>query len=308
MVENREVKEIGVKFGFTTWHPNGNLLVFSMNMPRLLLHTRRNEMRDIVDVDSWIGYLDLRLNKAKAIPQLARKDRLENYPVFSPDGTYLYYTAAPKLWEDTKKIDTRHYDKVKYSLMRIPYQPQTDQWGEPQVILSSQETGLSINQPRVSPDGRWISFAMCAYGCWPSYHPNSDLYLLDLQSGTKTGGYSYKKMEINSAECESWQGWSANSRWLVFSSKRNNPLYNRTYIAYIDTSGRMNKSFVIPQKDPGYYESYLMTYTIPELLSEPLTVKGEDLVQVIRSAGKIEIDVPITGASPKQDSRQIYHQ
>jgi hypothetical protein len=307
-VDKGEVTEIGVKFGFTTWHPDGNLIVFSMNLPRLLLHTQRNEMRDIVDLDSWIGYFDLTLNKAKAIPQLARKDRLENYPVFSPDGAYLYYTEAPKLWEDTKKIDTGHFDQVKYSLMRIPYDTQNDRWGNPELILSSQETGLSINQPRVSPDGRWISFAMCAYGCWPSYHPNSDLYLLDLHSKVKNENYSYKRMEINSDECESWQNWSTNSRWLIFSSKRNNPLYNRTYLAYVDTAGHMSKSFILPQKDPGFYESYLMTYTIPELLSEPLTVKGEDLAAVIRSANKIKLDMPITGASPKQESREIYHQ
>ena len=308
LVDNMEVKEIGTRFGFTTWHPNGSLVVFSMNKPRLLLHTERNEMRDIVDLDSWIGYFDIKTNKAKEIPPLSQKDRLENYPVFSPDGTYLYYTDAPKLWTDTKKISSQNYDKVKYSLMRIPYDQQNDLWGEPELVLSSEETGLSINQPRLSPDGRWISFAMCAYGCWPSYHPNSDLYLLDLQSHRENGGYTYNKMEINSDECESWQGWSANSRWLVFSSKRNNPLYNRIHLAYVNQNGKLEKAFVIPQKDPGFYESYLKTYTIPELLTEPMPVKGEELARRIRSTEKISMEMPITGATPKTEIREIYHQ
>jgi hypothetical protein len=308
LIEDNEVKEIGVRFGFTTWHPNGKQIVFSMNKPKLLLHTERNEMRDIVDLDSWIGYFDLTLNKAKAIPQLAQKDRLENYPIFSADGRYLYYTEAPKLWTDTKKISIQQYNKIKYSLKRIPYNPQTDQWGEPEVILSSDVTGLSINQPRLSPDGRWISFAMCAYGCWPSYHPNSDLYLLDLNSQRNDGAYHYKKMEINSKECESWQGWSSNSRWLVFSSKRNNPLYNRVHLAHIDTEGRLYKAFVIPQYEPGFYESYLRTYTIPEFLAQPIEVKGEKLARIIRSSDKVPLDMPITGATLKTESREIYHQ
>jgi hypothetical protein len=308
LVDNSSVKEIGVKFGFTTWHPNGRQIVFSMNLPRLLLHTERNEMRDIIDLDSWIGYFDLHLGKAQAIPQLAHKDRLENYPLFSPDGKYLYYTETPKLWQETKKIDTGHYDKVKYSLMRIAYDAENDRWGEPELLLSARETGLSINQPRLSPDGRWVSFAMCAYGCWPSYHPNSDLYLLDLQTKSGTGNFYYKKMEINSDQCESWQGWSSNSRWLIFSSKRNNPLYNRIYLAYVDTSGRSEKAFVIPQKEPDFYQSYLKTYTIPELLIEPMTVKGEALAAAIRKTEKITLDMPITGATAKTESREIYHQ
>jgi hypothetical protein len=308
LVKDNEVQEIGVRFGFTTWHPGGQQVVFSMNMPRLLLHTQRNEMRDIVDLDSWIGYFDLNLNKANEIPGLTHKDRLENYPVFSPDGNYLYYTEAPKLWNQTKKIDTEYYNQVKYSLMRIPYDAPNNQWGQPELLLSAQETGLSINQPRLSPDGRWISFAMCAYGCWPSYHPNSDLYLLDLQTRSKTGRYSYKKMEINSEECESWQGWSLNSRWLVFSSKRNNPLYNRIYLAYIDTIGQSYKAFVIPQEEPDFYESYLKTYTIPELLARPMEVKGEDLAEYIRAANKVPLAMPITGATTRIEKRKIYHQ
>jgi hypothetical protein len=115
-------------------------------------------------------------------------------------------------------------------------------------------------------------------------------------------------MEINSEECESWQGWSSNSRWLVFSSKRNNPLYNRTYLAHVDTAGSISKSFVIPQKDPGFYESYLRTYTIPEFINKPLEVKGEELARAIRSTNKILLDIPITGATLQTESKEIYHQ
>ena len=43
---------------------------------------------------------------------------------------------------------------VGYDLMRIAYDIDTGEWGEPETVLSAEKTGLSIVLPRPSPDGR----------------------------------------------------------------------------------------------------------------------------------------------------------
>jgi hypothetical protein len=300
IVEGDKIYKIVEKFGFTSWHPSGRLLALTINFPPLVLHANRNEMRDIVDIDSWIGLYYIDSKEIRTIPQLSRKDWLENYPTWSPDGRYLYFCNVKMLWTDTKTVPPEHFQESKYSLYRISYDIEKDQWGEIETVLLADKTGLSINQPRVSPDGRWLTFSMCGYSCWPSYHPDSDLYILDLNATIKSGQPVYRKMEINSDECESWHSWSSNSRWIVFSSKKGNPLFNRTYITYVDENGKQYKAFLVPNEDPTFYDSYLVTYTIPELVPEPVKATGEKLARVIRSVENLPVDMAITGATPKK--------
>ena len=86
--------------------------------------------------------------------------------------------------------------------------------GQPETVLSAKETGLSILLPRVSPDGWFLLFCMCRYGCFPAFHPTSDLYLMDVAKGPT------RSAPINREFSESWHSWSSNSRWIAFSSKR----------------------------------------------------------------------------------------
>ena len=120
----------------------------------------------------------------------------------------------------------------------------TGQWGHAETVLSAEQTGLSILLPRVSPDGRFLLFCMCRYGCFPVYQPSSDLYMMDLATGR------YSRLAINSEYSESWHSWSSNSRWIAFSSKRQGGLFTRTYLSYVDDDGTAYKPFVLPQRDP----------------------------------------------------------
>lgn len=87
---------------------------------------------------------------------------------------------------------------------------------------------------------------MSDYGGFPVYRASSNLYLMDLKDG------KYRRMECNSDQADSWHCWSSNSRWIVFSSKRENGLLARPYFCYIDMKGRAHKPFVMPQKDPTF--------------------------------------------------------
>ena len=106
-------------------------------------------------------------------------------------------------------------------------------------------------------------------------------------------------MNINSDQSESWHSWSSNSRWMVFSSKRDSGVFTRTYIAYVDNNGKVYKPIRLPQKDPAYYDSCLWTYSVPELVTEPVRVTKEKLGRVVRGSEEIPIKMPITMATPK---------
>lgn len=300
--DNARVSKIGIKWGYAAWHPSGTVVAYSMNKVRQFFHRTTMDIRDVIDLDSALCYYVVDTQTVKSNPGIADKNRLESYPTWSPDGKYLYFCSAPILWTDRDTVPPRRYDEVKYDLRRISYDAETDLWGEPEIVLSADQTGLSILVPRFTPDGRFMIFCMCEYGCFPIYQVSSDLYLMDMQTG------KYRKLAINSRFAESWHSFSSNSRWMAFSSKRRDGLFTRTYFSYIDENGKAYKPFVLPQKDPTYYDSALQTYSVPELIKSPVKVSPRALARAARQADKIEVDIPLTGATIKAGSSEPWQQ
>lgn len=295
LAQNGQVVKINAKWGYTAWHPSGELAVYSLNKVRQFNHAGGMEVRDVVDLDSALACYDAKTQTVTCPEPLAQKDRLETYPTWSPDGKTLYFCSGPVLWEDRDTVPPKNYDKLKYDLKRVAYDQDTHQWGSVETVLAAETTGLSILLPRVSPDGRTLLFCMCQYGCFPVYQPSSDLYLMDLATG------QYHRLDINSDYSESWHSWSSNSRWIAFSSKRQGGSLTRTHFSYVDETGHAHKAFVLPQKDPALYESQLETYSVPELLKGPVPVSRYKLARATRSDPAIAVDIPITGATPKAE-------
>jgi len=214
--------------------------------------------------------------------ELNRSDSLETYPAWSPDGRNLFFCRAPRLWTDTVNAPPVNYDKVRYDLVRVSYDAASGRWGKAQVVLSAAQTGKSMLLPRVSPDGRFLLFCMADYGCFPVFLPSSDLYVVDLAEAEKTNVFAYKKLEVNTPFSESWHTWSSNSRWIVFSSKREGGLLTRLFISRIDAAGHASKPFILPQKDPDFYGSFLETFSLPELVKVPVTVHEREFGRALR--------------------------
>jgi Tol biopolymer transport system component len=292
MVHNGTVKKIDAKFGYTTWHPSGKLITFSINKVRQFFHTAGGEITDVIDLDSAICYHDLKADKILSHPPLAKKDMLETWPTWSPDGKFLYFCSAPLLWQDKNKLPPPQYKDVKYNLMRISYDIETDKWGQIETVLTAEETGKSVLMPRISPDGKHLLFCMTEYGCFPVYLSSSDLYMMEIETG------QYRKLDINSDRSESWHSWSSNSKWIAFSSKRPGGIYARTYLSHVDENGNASKPFIMPQKDPLFYDQFLRAYTLPELIATPVKVPEMKLAKTIRSKDKVLYDMPLTGATP----------
>jgi len=277
---------------YTSWHPSGNMAVCAVIKVRQFFHGVREEARDVIDLDSTLVYYLVDEDRVATHPSLSRKDRLETYPCWHPAGRWLYFSSVRKPWDDSGRLPPQHYNEVRYDLVRVAYDEATGQWGEPETVLASDETRLSITQPRISPDGRFLVFCMSDYGCFPVFQKSSDLYLMDLQTGR------YHRLDINSDESDSWHSWSSNGRWLVFASKRGNGLFARLYISHVDPQGRFSKPLLIPQQDPRFYDAFAKTYNVPELASVPVPIRGNRLVRIIRSPMPDAERLPMTSASP----------
>jgi hypothetical protein len=306
LVDGGQVTKIGTKFGYSAWHPSGKLVAFSANDVRQFFHLASDEVRDVVDYDSLVATYRLSDKTVRGVPGLVQKDRLETYPTWSPDGRHLYFCSAPKTWSDGPSFQEA-YDRIRYDLGRIPYDVNEDRWGEPEMLLTAADTGQSILLPRVSPDGRWLLFTMCDYGCFPVYRQSSDLYLMDLQADAGTKPRAYRRLDINSDASDSWHCWSSNGRWIAFSSKRLSSLLTRLYLAYVDEQGQVHKPVLLPQKDPRFYDSCLWTFSVPELVAEPVKIRKESLGRVVRSSEQIGVKMPVTMATPKADTTIPQH-
>ncbi len=66
----------------------------------------------------------------------------------------------------------------------------------------------------------------------------------------------------------------------MFASKRDDGMYGRPYFAHIDENGKVSKAFLLPQKDPDFYDFFLKSYNIPELSKGPAPFDPSDIGRV----------------------------
>jgi hypothetical protein len=268
---------------YIAWHPSGKLLAFSRNSLAQIFHTAGVEVREVVDRDSDLGLYAVDTGQVYTVPEISRPDRLETFPTWSPDGRYLYFCSAPALAD--KRTLLLQFDKVQYDLVRIAYDAASGRWGHVETVVAAARLGKSISLPQISPDGRFLMFCGHDYGSFPIFQPSSDLYMLDLSLVGTPGEAAPRRLdEINSPRSDSYHTWSSNSRWVLFSSKREDGLFARLYIAHLEAGGHFGKPFVLPQRDPEFYGRCLMTYNRPELVAEPMTVSAAELARAMNSA------------------------
>jgi hypothetical protein len=255
---------------YPAWHPDGRYVAFSVNHIAQAFYATVDSRREAIDTLSDLILYDTETNKISTCAAIASKNRFETFPTWSPDGRYLYFISAIALPPDK-------YKQIHYDLLRIAFDPRIHQFGSVDTIVSSSRMGLSVSFPRVSPDGKYLLFCMSGYGNFTIWHKDSDLYLMNLETNEIT------KPGINSDQAESYHAWSSTGRWIVFSSRRDDGLFTRLYFSYFDTNGKAWKPFLLPQKDPGFYETFLKSYNVPELITSAVDLNPRTLSKIARS-------------------------
>jgi dipeptidyl aminopeptidase/acylaminoacyl peptidase len=263
---------------YPAWHPDGKLIAFSRNALLQIFHTAGEDVREVIDRDSDLGLYDAASGNVSTVPQISRPDRLESWPAWSPDGRYLYFSSARQISTD-RRNPPPDWETIRYDLHRVRFDAASGAWGEPETVVAAASVKQSISEPAVSPDGRFLLFTAHDHGSFPIFQPSADLWLLDLQARTAPRRVD----EINSERADSYHSWSSNSRWIVFSSKREDGVFTRLYLAHVDETGRFGKPFVLPQRDPRFYERCAMVFNRPELIVEPVQVTQAELARAIGS-------------------------
>lgn len=252
---------------YPAWHPGGRYIAFSTNKIQQFFHAQGDKFIDVSDFASNLVVLDTESNAIFSDSTLQSTEYMETFPNWSPDGQFLYYCRT------VERTDTTEYSSIRYDLMRIGFNAQTKQFGQPEVIYAASQHGKSVSFPKVSPDNRYVIFTLSDYGNFSIWHREADLYMMDVSSGRVT------KLPVNGEDVESYHSWSSNGSWFVFSSKRLDGQCARPFFAHIDKKGQVSKPFILPQEDPVFYDSYLKTYNIPELVKGPFEFDTWKLVR-----------------------------
>ncbi|MGI6222251.1 MAG: hypothetical protein ACOYJG_01420 [Prevotella sp.] len=251
--------------------PDGRYMAFSTNIIIPAFHARANKRLEVYDSKSDVYLADLQKRIIYASPLTADTTQLETFPTISPDGKYIYYCVAPAVG-----LQSRNLRGLRYSLVRMPI----DFSSVPDTLYpNSHVTGRvrSVSHPRVSPDGRFLLYTVSDYGTFPIWHPEADQQLMNLATGEID-----TLAVVNSHRSDTWHSWSSNSRWFVFASKRDDGLYGRPYFCYVDRQGHAHKPFVLPQRDPEFYDLCLKSFNLPELVRGALPFNAVDVEQVMK--------------------------
>ncbi len=276
---------------YPAFNPVYDVVAYSVNKTGQIFHTRNSNKVEVQDLHSDVIIYNPVSNTVTNVAD--SPDNLEVFPWWSPDGRTLYYGSAHFVIEDTAnnlmKEEIIRYRDIKYDILRRPWNPDTYSFGPVDTVFAATKLGKSATFPRISPDGRFLLFALGEYGCFHVWHKDADLYVQDLS----TGNY-WPLSEANSTDAESYHSWSSNSRWILFSSRRDDTNYTRLYIAHVDEDGKASKAFLLPQESPHYYPLFDRSYNVPEFMKEPVPFTPQELAEIVRGEA-VKVEYSSTG-------------
>ena len=253
-------------------HPGGRYGAFSVNSVIPAFHTMPPTMLEVYDRWSSLVIVDFEEEKIIADRPVGESaSSLETFPSFSADGSLVYFCAANKMpLPDSIR-------SLRYALCSVGFNSATGCLSSHvDTLVDLRSDGLSISFPRLSPNGRFLLYCTSAYGTFPIRHRETDLQMFDLQLGARVD-----ISPINSDGSDTWHSWSSNSSWVAFASKRDDGLYGKPYICFIDSSGRAGKPFVLPQRNPRFYDQTLKSFNLPELIRGQINFSATDVERVL---------------------------
>jgi hypothetical protein len=270
---------LGGSMVYPYWHPKGRYCAFSTNATSQMFHFANKKRIEVYDSKSDVFVYDTETHTILKDTLTMKLLWAENCPVFSPDGKWLYYITAQR------QLYPTDYDKERYDLCRVAFDETTGKLGQQvDTLVRAAQTGKSVTWPRPSYDGRYIMYTLADYGYFSIWHPEADLWLLDLQTGE-----TQPITKANSKEAESFHNWTGNSRWFLFTSRRDDGLYTRIYFSSIDDNGKATKPFLLPQRNPKQYDRRLLdSFNTPDFSARHIETDARTMGQHIGSDKRVE--------------------
>ncbi len=279
---------------YPAWHPALDLIAYSTNDTKQKFFSKGEHKVEVYDSSSDLILYDM---KTHDVTNIASDSLLlETFPGWAPDGKKIYYSVA-RYPDGVGPDDVPHnYERMHYDIVSRNFDLATRRFSEPDTVVYASVDSLSALLPRISPDGKYLLYCQAPFGTFHIWHKDSDLYMMDLATGE-----TRPLRNANSEDTDSYHSWSSNSRWIVFSSRRDDGSYTRPYIAYISEDGRDSKAFVVPQESPEYYRELMKSYNVPEFFNDSFEVKRKDIV---RELDKDPIQAGFRGAHAGVAERQ----
>jgi hypothetical protein len=264
-----DIKEMsGGRHGsYNIWHPSKRYIAFSSNSTHQSFYGQSKNKIEVYDLWSDLIVYDIDNEKVLQDERFTDSLNLEMFPSFSPDGKWLYFSTAKPV---NMPMET---DKLHYSIVRVPFDETTGGLGAIDTVYSAFEQGGTAMMPRITPDGRYMLFSLGECGGYNLYHMESDLKMMDLQTGEMV-----PTDILNSPRAESFHAWSSNGKWMMYVTKRYDGRYTRLMLAYWDGK-TFHKPFLLPQENPEDNIQLLMAYNVPEFIKAPVVVSKDELAK-----------------------------
>jgi len=293
IVNDGKVSKVNLKRDYTissgvypSWHPTAKLVAFSTNLTRQAFHTLNPNKIEVYDLASDLILYDIEKDSVSIVSN--DSTLLEVYPTWSPDGKYLYYCKSVPLPEEMNDKDIRTtYPKVQYNLYRRSFDVASHNFGDEELIYDAASANKSVTLPRISPDGRYLLFALGQYGCFHSRHRDADIVCIPMDKYTgvpltaETSSALDLKQLNSDGYSDSYPSWSSNGHWIMLASRRDDDNYSRVYFAYFN-NGKVGKAFLLPQEDPEYNTFLLKSYNRPEFMVEPVKISVDEFSKVFK--------------------------
>ena len=289
IVNDGKVSRVNLKRDYTissgvypSWHPTAKLVAFSTNLTRQAFHTLNLNKIEVYDLASDLILYDVETDSVSVVSN--DSTLLEVYPTWSPDGKYLYYCKSVPLPEEMSDKDIRTtYPKVQYNLYRRSFDVATHDFGEEELVFDAASLDKSATLPRVSPDGRYLLFALGQYGCFHIRHNDGEIACMLLDEGEGEHQSSPSFLDLTNLNCEgrpdSYPSWSSNGHWIMVASRRDDGNFCRVYFSYFN-NGKVEKAFMLPQEDPEHNTFLLKSYNRPEFMVEPVKISVNEFSKV----------------------------